>query len=62
MKMLRKNANVQKKRQLDLRTRLRQVIMFDREVEGGLSQLGSYVKNGKFFYNCVKSADGLWWI
>lgn len=29
MKMLRKNANVQKKRQLDLRTRLRQVIMID---------------------------------
>lgn len=54
--------NTHAKRELDLRTRLRQVIMIDREVEGGLSQLGSYVKNGKFFYNCIKSPEGLWWI
>ena len=50
------------KRKIDLRTRLHQVMMLDREVEGGLSQLQSYVKNGKYWYNCVKSEKGLWWI
>ena len=45
-----------------LRTRLNQVIMIDREVEGGLSQIAPYIKYGKYWYNCIKSPEGLWWI
>ena len=54
--------NTHATRTLDLSTRLRRVIMWDREIEGGLSQLAPYVKHGKFFYNCIKSPEGLWWI
>ena len=54
--------NTHATRTLDLSTRLRRVIMWDREIEGGLSQLAPYVKYGKYWYNCVKSPERLWWI
>lgn len=50
--------NCKKKHRLDIRKRLFQVIMWDREIEGGMSRLSAYIKNGK----CLKSLDSSYWI
>ena len=54
--------NTHATRILNLKTRLQRVIMLDREIEGGISQTYSFVKNGKYGYNCMKSPEPLWWI
>ena len=47
---------------LSLAQRLRYVIALDREIEGRKDFLRLFFKYGKYWYNCVKSAEGLWWI
>ena len=47
---------------LTVAQRLRRVIAIDREIEGRKTFLRLFFRYGKYWYNCVKSAEGLWWI
>ena len=51
-----------KARRLILRQRLHDTIMRDRVLDGGLCILKEFVKGGFYWFNCVKSYEGLWYI
>ncbi len=55
-----KNSN--DRRRLDLRSRMNDIIMRDRELDGTWRILGYYVKYGGFGYNCYMSEKPLWWV
>ncbi len=47
---------------LTLAQRLKYVIYIDREIEGRKDFLRMFFKYGKYWYNCIKSSERLWWI
>ena len=45
-----------------LRQRMRNIHLIDTEMERGFCVLKNYVKQGDYWYNCVKSPEKFWYI
>lgn len=49
-------------RRLLIRRRLKNIHLIDTELERGFCTLKEYVKQGDYWYNCLKSPEKFWYL